>query len=191
MTQRIRMLRTLTCLVVAMSGTAALLGWIDPSDPASLDAAAADEIVQLTRAVVEEDVAVVQGRWRSVEVRWEPGPAPSGAMLAASDYAEPCHFFLAPDGRPTRGLYWQHQTAAPGRAGVITIHLASHGRGNPLTPGQHFGLRALLLALHSAAGRGEHPLAVYLQDPPDDNLTAASAPGRGRTGRQLAAPSPG
>ncbi|MHC4698901.1 MAG: hypothetical protein ACYTFA_19400, partial [Planctomycetota bacterium] len=67
MDQRTRMWKTLGCLAAAMSGTAALLGWMNPSPSPGTLILSPNEIARLAQWAVTDGVVVRNHRWVDVE----------------------------------------------------------------------------------------------------------------------------
>ena len=120
MDQQARMWKSLACLVVAMTGTAALLDWIDPSGlPLTASPLSKPRIAGLAQAAVTDGVVIRPNRWQEIEIA--PGPAglgsgeqPAAFLLAVHAPKANYHFLVREDGRPWRDVAWSFQRSATG-----------------------------------------------------------------------------
>ena len=182
MDQRRRMYKTLGCLAGAMTGTASLLAWIDPSPSIPTPVLSQDELLAAARSLVFDDVTIRPGQWRSVEV--VEGPAtlgPGVALIADADRSE-CHFYIDDRGEPSRAGRWDRQLAPSDAPHTIRIEVG-HDQGRPFpSPAQSNGVQALLEALNDGvvarnSPRGASPPGTpAVQWPAVTTGTARSAP---------------
>lgn len=151
MDQRARMWKTLASLVVAMTGTSALLGWMDPSPGISAAAPPPGELLDLARTTVAADINIARGFWTIVVI--EAVPDAPGAMLAATDGRDVRHHFrIDTDGRPVRLQPWYEQRAADGWPQTIRIAVAQADADLPMAPAQWLSVRAMIHTLRDAVG---------------------------------------
>ena len=185
------MLKTLACLVGAMTAASALLGWIDPHtgarfqsrtsglraeafrlqpDARSLwpeyrrsDSASSDTTLRLARSLVADDVMVREGQWRDVEILAGPVMTASAPLLAATANRDEYHFHIGLKGRPTRTSRWSRQEAFAGYPHTVRIQVARREEHQPTLPSQWHCVRALFAALDEAIAPAGMPLPVRLQ----------------------------
>ena len=130
MDQRRRMYRTLGCLAGAMTGTASLLAWIDPSPSTPTPVLSQEELLAAARSLVFDDVTIRPMQWRSVEVVEAPSMRGPGVALAADADRSECHFYIDDHGRPSRAGRWDDQLAPSDAPHTIRIEV-SHSEGQP------------------------------------------------------------
>jgi hypothetical protein len=141
------MVRTLSALAAAMTGTAALLAYFDPSGTLlSQQRLTADELTRIARSLVADDVHIVPDKWQSVEIVATSSQLGFGTALTATSDPGEAHFYVDASGRPTRGTRWLSQTSIPDRPNAICIGVAVPG-SNDLSPAQRDGIEALQTAL--------------------------------------------
>ena len=102
MDQRARTITVLACLAGAMTGTASLLAWMDPSIPPPPEPLSHHQLEILARSLVNDAVVIEPNIWHRVEVVADPGLTQSGTWLAARAETSQSHFFIDDTGRPTR-----------------------------------------------------------------------------------------
>ncbi|MFQ5494844.1 MAG: hypothetical protein ACE5EX_05645 [Phycisphaerae bacterium] len=144
MDQRARLHRTLVVLAVSMTGTSALLGWMDPS-PAefpSLDRAAMNS---LASSVVAEGPAASRHDWRGVDI--VPAAVSAKGFLAAARDHDDCHFRVTADGRPESCDHWRRPASTFEPCSTLVIHVVRPGIDEPMTPVQRSAVRALIVSL--------------------------------------------
>ena len=150
MDQRRRMYKTLGCLAGAMTGTASLLAWIDPSPPTPTPVLSQEELLAAARSLVFDDVTIRPMQWRSVEVVEAPSMRSSGVALAADADRNECHFYVDDQGRPSRAGRWDDQLALSDAPHTIRIEV-SHNDALPFPSAVQSGsVQALLDALEEA-----------------------------------------
>lgn len=159
MDTRTRMFRTLGCLVVAMTGSAAWLGWIDPSVPHVAEAPAFDVVLRYARSLVTDNVVIRNNRWHSVEIVAGPARAVRPAFLAATSSAAEHHFRVDLNGRASRTTRWSRQEASPGGTDRVRIQVARTKPGQPMSRAQWRCVQALITALSEGV-----VLSVHLGD---------------------------
>ncbi len=185
------MLKTLACLVGAMTAASALLGWIDPyagarfqSRTSGLRAAAfrlqpdarslwpeysrshnpsSDTALSLARSLVADDVVVREGQWNDVEILAWPVMTTSAPLLAATANRNEYHFRIDLEGRPSRTSRWSRQEAFAGYPHTVRIQIACREGHQPMSPAQWHCLRALFAALDEAIAPAGMRLPVRLQ----------------------------
>lgn len=153
------MYRALGGVSVAMTGTAAVLAWMDPSIP-SLEAELSPvELARWADTVVAEEVELIGGLWREIEVVAEDAPAARG-MLAAGSTDPAAHFHVDSLGRLTRTAVWEEQTPAVGDNYSIRILVSLPRETRRLSARQWSGVQALLRSLDSTGVLPTYPAIV-------------------------------
>ncbi len=150
MDQRRRMYKTLGCLAGAMTGTASLLAWIDPSPSTPNAALTHEELFSAARSIVFDNVAIQPAQWRTIEVVESPSMRGQGVALTADADLGESHFFIDDEGRPSRASRWDRQAATTDAPHTIRIEIAANDTEPTLTPAQEQSVRALLDALNEA-----------------------------------------
>lgn len=150
MDQRRRMYKTLGCLVGAMTGTASLLAWIDPSPSIPNAALTHEELLLAARSLVFDGVAIQPSKWRTVEV--VPGPSMRGQGVTLAAGADPgeSHFYIDDEGRLSRADRWDRQLAASNALHTIRIEIAQDNTRPSPSPAQSSSVQALLDVLEEA-----------------------------------------
>lgn len=164
MDQQTRMFKTLGCLVGAMTGTAAWLGWIDPSEPLPPEAPSFDMVLRDAQSLVADDVALHKDRWHAVEIL--AGPATSGTptFLAATADRSACHFLIDDAGRTARTVRWLRQEASRSSPGTVRIQVARGERRQAMTRTQWRCLQALIAAVRKATATQNTDFPVRLHE---------------------------
>jgi len=147
-----RMLRTLGALVVSMTGTATLLGWIDPSPSIAEPAVSIEELISAAHTAVTDETTPIPGRWAGVELLAYPVPAGSDRLLAARAETNDVHFTVDQYGRYESSALWRGQALAADGHTDIRIRIVQLGDGEPMSTTQWTAVRALVAALTSALG---------------------------------------
>ena len=151
------MCKTLGCLAGAMTGTASLLAWIDPSPSIPTPVLSQEELLAAARSLVFDDVTIRPMQWRSVEIVEGPSMRGPGVALTAGADRSECHFYIDDHGRPSRAGRWDRQLAPPDAPHTIRIEIA-HGDTEPSpSPAQQNSVQALLDALNDAVS-ARYPL---------------------------------
>jgi hypothetical protein len=163
MDQQTRMFKTLGCLAIAMLSTSALLGWIDPSQPARASALPRDMAMSLARSAVLEGLVIHGQQWSNIEIAAGPAAQTSGQFLTARSERNDCHFLVDLDGRPSRTQRWIRQDGSPGHSSTVTIRVAHVADGEPMSRAQWYGVRALVTALRDARNAEGKPLPIHLR----------------------------
>ena len=144
------MYKTLGCLAGSMTGTAALLGWIDPSPSIPTPVLSQEELLAVARSLVFDDVTIRPMQWRSVEVVEAPSMRSPGVALAADADRSECHFYIDDHGRPSRAGRWGDQLAPSDAPHTIRIEV-SHSDGRPFpSSAQVNSLQALFDSIEGA-----------------------------------------
>lgn len=141
------MWRTLGGLAAAMTSTAALLGYIDPSATLQPRPLSQDEMGRLADGLVADDVLLVPGRWRTIDVVATRAPIAAGTTLAATAGGDLAHFYIDAWGRPSRGPRWVNQSPVPRSPGVVRIDLALSESSPTPTVAQQQAVESLTAAL--------------------------------------------
>ena len=156
------MFKTLACLVGAMMGTSALLGWIDPSPTAPAAPISTEEVIQLTSSLVTDGLTLRADQWQDIEIAAGPPGDPPGQFLAASAESAEYHFHIGLDGVPHRAAQWTRQEGCDGQWHTVRVQVARRGIGQPMSRGQWLSVRALVSSLGQAIAVNELSLPVHL-----------------------------
>ncbi len=151
------MLRTLSCLAGAMTGTASLLAWIDPSLPPSAQTLSQAEMFSLARSVVFDGVRVRPTQWRDVEVVEGPVVRSEGVLLTADVDRSECHFRIDDQGRFSRARLWDRQLPPSDAPHTIRIEIAQTNVRPFPSSAQESSVHALLVALDEASADAWQP----------------------------------
>lgn len=151
------MYKTLGCLAGAMTGTASLLAWIDPSPSIPTAALTYEEQLLAARSLVFDSVAIQPAQWRTVEVVEGPSMRGQGLALTAGVDLNESHFYIDDDGRPSRAHRWDRQVAPSSAPHTIRIEVAHDDTQTFLSLAQQNSVQALLDALNEAVSP-RHPL---------------------------------
>jgi len=157
------MCKTLGCLVAAMSGTAALLGWMDPSASRYTFPMLPNEIVQLARSRVMDGIVIHEEQWLDVEVSTAPERILGSSMLAAPTGSAGWHFCIDRNGYLYRGAAWLDQRVAAWAPGTVRILVLEPDDGQIVSSAQLFCAQALVSALNAALGARDTLLPIRLQ----------------------------
>ena len=144
------MYNTLGCLAGAMTGTASLLGWIDPSPSIPAVVLTHEELDWAARSVVFDNVTIQPARWRTVEVVEGPSMRSPGVALTAGADLNESHFYVDDEGRPSRAARWDRQIAPSNAPHTIRIEIATDDTALSPSPVQQRSVQALLDALNDA-----------------------------------------
>jgi len=165
MHDRTRMFRTLVSLVVAMTATTALLGWIDPSAVPSPSTPTVEDVLPIARSLVADGLRYRHAEWRSVQVRISTPTMRSERWLAASPDGGDHHFAVDDQGRSSNTALWLAQAPVEALSATIVVHLIPHRDHLEPTDAQVNAARALVLALNELAGPPDVPLVVATPEP--------------------------
>jgi len=144
------------CLVGAMTGTASLLAWIDPSSSPPPLTLSQDELAALARSLVFDDVPLRLSQWSKVEIVEGSSLQSAGVLLTADADRSECHFYIDDEGRPSRASRWDRQLAPSNALHTIRIEIAADESQPFPSPAQQDTVGALLDALKDAVSI-EHP----------------------------------
>ncbi len=147
MNQRPRMVNTLVCLVVSMTGAAGLLGYLDPSVSPSPDSLTFDTIESVAWEIVSNTHNLDPQRWQAVNVASVLEPGDRGALLAARSNQESSHFFVHLDGHISYSTLWRDQHELAASPGTIVVEVAQQGPGEVMSEAQWVGVRSLVRSL--------------------------------------------
>jgi hypothetical protein len=139
----------LGCLAAAMTGTSALLGWMDPSSTSAYERPLA-EILSDARQAVSSRIGVRPSTWRSIEVLAGPVAGRSGTLLAASLQTGEFHFQIGLDGRILPTENWIDQGFVSGKPGSVRMEIVRIEREGPMTRAQWDCVRALVTVLRES-----------------------------------------
>lgn len=159
MNQKKRMAGTLSCLMVAMSATAVLLGYMNPAR----DQATPEQVERILLAAsnaVADDVTLRPQRWQDIEVLAVPEKISGGALLAATRDDGVWHFHIGADGIPVRGRSWGRQESASSAPRSILIHLTRPYASEDFLPLQVIGVRALVSSIYDNLRQSADSLPV-------------------------------
>ena len=142
------------CLVLAMSGTSALLAWgdrqsrrADPGlNPLNL-VLSPQQIDGLVQSIVAEAGNFHPARWTSVDVLAGPELVPNSTHLTAEPNRPDFHFRIDRYGRPFASDAWVRQVTLAEKPTGIVIQVARNGAGQPMTPIQWQCVQSLISEL--------------------------------------------
>lgn len=156
-----RMLRTLGILVVSMTGTATLLGWIDPVSTFSSTPVPVDVLISEARSAVLGDIHQTLASWNRIELQAAPAPTGADRVLTARSDESVVHFTVDLDGWCTSSELWRRQAVAPNGSTEIRIRLLQLGANQPVSPIQWTSVRALVSELTTVLGaEGRVPVSL-------------------------------
>ena len=155
-----QVVKTLACLVGAMTGTTTLLGWIDPSHLVPPEVLAPGELVLLARSVVGDPGRIDVDQWDEVEVSTGAGPTRMGRLLATRADPAHYHFYIDTAGRPVHTSRWQEQEAAWPGSKAVRIEVANRGAGLPWNAAQMRCVQVVVSVLNEALGAHETGIPV-------------------------------
>ncbi len=156
------MFKTMTCLVVAMTCTSALLGWIDPVSTTPTRSASLEDLPTMARAAVHEATAIRNHQWRAVEVLPGPAVTTGSALLAARSEPTTYHFYVDQYGRPSCTTAWVSQRATLKSPTNVAIQVARRGERQQMSHAQWQCVRALITAVSDVVGMHDTLLPVRL-----------------------------
>lgn len=160
MKSKARMHKTLASLAGAMTATAVILHWLDPSLQAVGTPLSRDEIASLAQVAVSDSVPIKRSAWHEVEIVVNH-LAGGGLALAASPNPIDAHFHVDGKGRPHRDSLWSRQVAMDDAQGVIRIQVDQAGPDeSPIDPVQQVTLQYLVNSLAVAMER-QSPLPFH------------------------------
>jgi len=158
------MFRTLGCLAGAMTGTTALLAWMDPSPPIPMETLPFDEVLRLAHSVVADDVVIRRDKWRNIEILAGPVSGDSPPFLTAVAGPAKYDFLVDFEGRPSRTARWTQRQLSADRRHTVTIQVARWQEHQLMTRAQWRCVRALTAALQEVIVPQGTPLPVYLHE---------------------------
>ncbi len=153
----------LVCLVGAMTGTSALLGWIDPSPAIRAEAPPLETVLRQARSLVTADVVIREAQWRKIEILAGPASAGSAAYLTATAYHSTYHFHVDLEGRPTRASGWSYQHSFDEQPRAVRVQVACWKPHQPMSRAQWQSVRALIAELREAIATQGMDLPVCLE----------------------------
>lgn len=173
-TQKTRMFKCMSLLVVSMSVGALVLSMGEPGPVRAADVASVRRAAAAAIGWVDADPALRAEAWSAIRVRHERPPAgASGALLTAISRPDTDHFTISADAGLTIGPAW-HETRASGTPdGTIRIRVELQRPETAPTPAQRAVLDDLLSVLITRCGLDRHAVTA---DPP------AHTAARGATG---------
>jgi len=169
MNQRPRMVNTLVCLVVSMTGVAGLLGYLDPSVSPSPDSLPFDTIESVAWEVVSDADNLDPQRWQAVTVASYLEGDGRETLLAARSNQESSHFFVHTDGHISSGPLWRDQRELAALPGTIVVEVAQERLGEVMSDAQWVGVRSLVQSLNETLA----PAGVELPITADTSWQAA------------------
>ncbi|UCE58501.1 MAG: hypothetical protein JSU63_13785 [Phycisphaerales bacterium] len=158
------MFKTLGCLVAATSGTAVLLGWMAPVQPAPAFAISPAELVRLANTAVLEDVPVESHQWIDIKVTTDSAGVFDEGMLAARVSSDAWHFHVDHDGYPSRSRDWSTQRGADEAPGTVRILVSQSHDDHTVSAAQWISIRALVTAINATFSEQGGPLPVRLHE---------------------------
>lgn len=157
------MVKTLGSLVVAMTGTAALLNWLSATLPPSAVSLPTDQILLLAEVVATQDVAVQGRRWRKVHVAPQVDTQ-LATSLVATPAADKWHFRIRSDGHPFASRSWRLQRPVDPDPHSIQIRVDVPATREAISEAQWFCIRELAASVRRAtAGADNQPIPIVLQ----------------------------
>lgn len=145
-----------------MTGTSALLAWMDPSLPVPAGTLPYDEVLRLARSIVADDGLVRSDKWRNIEILASPVSGDPRAFLTAVAGRAECDFLVDLEGRPSRTTRWARQQFPTDRRHTVTIQVFRWQERELMTRAQWRCVRALSEALREAIGPQGSPLPILL-----------------------------
>jgi hypothetical protein len=158
MDQRTRLFKTLGCLVAAMTGTSALLGWIDPSPPISPEAPSLDAVMAEARLLIAQETSGIP--WSDVQIVASPVTPEGPSYLAASAGRDDCDFRVGLDGRPSRVRTGILNPVTEKHPEAARIQVVRRSLNAPMSRAQWVCVQALVAAMGEAVG--DRPIPVRL-----------------------------
>ena len=165
MNLRTRMFTTLGCLILAMSGTSALLGWIDPSNPQDPIERPFSQVLADVQTLVWESLDPQHSDWQRLAVIGEPPAANRTTLLAAIAGEADSHFRVAMDGGLTRTGVWIDQGVFAPDSRDVRVSLARRDAESPMTRAQWNTVRALAISLEATRAPSSPGFPVFLRAP--------------------------
>lgn len=166
MKQNSRMVKVLALLVVAMTITAALLVWIEPSSTSAQDIVPLLAAQQAER-VVAFDVGVPEGRWRQIEVAMFPNAsAVRFSTLTAIMPRDRFHFVVGANGFIRATTFWLGQEGIGEPSDIVRVGVACEPN-SPVSFVQKLALEALLNELERQCSPPGVRLSVLVQNARD------------------------
>jgi hypothetical protein len=156
------MIKTLSFLALAMTGTSALLAWIDPSPPLPTSSLSSDQLADLGQSLVADGITLREGRWDKIEILAGSPADVTGSYLTATSRST-THFLVDLEGHPTRTPNWTRQEAAGGDQNSICIEVARRDDLGGMSRVQWEAVQGLVSALHACGTDGSGHLPVLLQ----------------------------
>jgi hypothetical protein len=144
------MYRTLGALAGAMTSTAALLAYFDPTTLAP--PVSPDEFARYTRALIADDVPIDPRRWRQVQIVAAGSALGSGMPLLATSEPDNAHFYVDAVGRPARGRLWNRQLPSADAPDTVRIEVALPRGNEVLSSAQQTTVAALVVGLDAHLG---------------------------------------
>jgi len=175
------MTKTLVGLVVSMTSTAALLGWIDPNGSRTRTEIPPENMKAQVRAAVLGGMSIRPELWNGVEVVAALADSKNERFLTANPADSGSHFQLDADGNVTRLPRWSQQRSAMGAdRGTIQIRIIMPEGQEQVSDRQRLALNALMDELKTPCRR----LAEAPRPHRATTQTAERPPGRGTVRHQ-------
>lgn len=147
-----------------MTGTSALLAWMDPSSPVAVETLPFDEVLRLAHSIVADDGVIRSDKWRNIEILAGPVSGDSRAFLTAVAGRAECEFLVDLEGRPSRTTRWTQHQSSMDRRHTVAIQVARWQEHELMTRAQWQCVRALSVALQEVIGPQGSPLPVRLHE---------------------------
>lgn len=163
MIDRPRMARTLVLLVIAMTGTTAFLGWIDPAPSNLPTPLALDDILRGHYQLLSDLDGHRAEPWQEVQLQVDAQISTSGMLLVGTANSDEWHFRIDPTGRATVSRRWREQVPVLDAPASIRIIVARAGLSEPISPVQWVSIRALVGMLSERLNSGATGLPVRLE----------------------------
>lgn len=147
-----------------MTGTSALLAWMDPSSPVPTETLPYDEVLRLANSIVADDEVIRSDKWRNIEILAGPVSGDSRAFLTAVAGRAECDFLVDLEGRPSRTTRWTQRQLSASPRQTVRIQVARWQEHRLMTRAQWRCVRALSVALQEVIGPQGSPLPVRLHE---------------------------
>ncbi len=159
-----RMVRTIVCLVAAMSATSALLGWMDPSPAVPLRPLTIETALHEARSIVAESPWIAGEPWERIEVLAGASSEAVPAFLTATASRDRHHFRVELDGRLSSTTNRHRCEPATDDACAVRVEIARPEERQVMSRAQWNSLRALITALYEAANRANPACPVTFDE---------------------------
>ena len=163
MNRQTRMFRMLTCLALAMTGTAVLLSWMEPSGRGAAEQLAPALAAMEAEQAVAVSAPIALGRWQRVDVVvCREAVSARANVLAAVPQTEQYHFLVQPDGHVLANPSWLDQAPIGDADDVVRVGVCCLDDDSDLSFSQRVALETLVTQLrrHCAVPGGSLIVSV-------------------------------